>query len=81
MPVTGVHADGTACTHQVNQRTGRPKDSNSDCPGRTGYGATCSACGETVTNYLKLLVTPEVTKHLRQHTSTAPQAEPTGEAK
>ena len=67
MPVTGVHADGTTCTHQVNQRTGLPKDPHSGCTGRTGYAATCSACGETVTNYLKLLVTPDVTSHLRQH--------------
>ncbi|MGW4806425.1 hypothetical protein [Kitasatospora sp. NPDC004272] len=67
MPVTGIHADGTPCTHLVNTRTGRPKDPTIDCTGRTGYGATCSACGETITNYLKLLVTPEAAKHLRQH--------------
>ncbi|MER5642327.1 hypothetical protein ABT095_35975 [Kitasatospora sp. NPDC002227] len=69
MPITGIHADGTPCTHRVNQRTGRPKDPDSDCTGRTGYGATCSTCNETVTNYLKLLVAPEVAKHLRQHTN------------
>ncbi|MDH6107910.1 hypothetical protein P3T36_006369 [Kitasatospora sp. MAP12-15] len=69
MPITSVHADGTPCTHQVNQRTGLPKDPTSDCTGRTGYAATCSACDETITKHLKLLVTPEVTKHLRQHSN------------
>ncbi|MGW4651345.1 hypothetical protein [Kitasatospora sp. NPDC004289] len=67
MPIKPVHADSTHCTHHVNQRTGLPKDPDSGCPGRTGYGATCSACGEKVTKPLKLLVIPDVTKHLRQH--------------
>ncbi|MFG1976957.1 hypothetical protein ACGFJC_47160 [Nonomuraea fuscirosea] len=62
-PVRALHGDGTTCTHRQPRR--RDEQPNPECPGRTGYTATCSAGDFTLTNGIRAYVEEQASYHAR----------------
>jgi hypothetical protein len=70
-----IHDDKSVCTHPVTS-TGKPRDPESGCTGRTAYTASCSADSWTDTNATKAALEYVRDSHLRTHLTQPAAASP-----
>ncbi|MEU6353180.1 hypothetical protein ABZ896_28290 [Streptomyces sp. NPDC047072] len=61
------HADNSACEHSVKP-SGKPRDPESGCPGRTQFAVVCSEHGDVdQPHHVKQLAEPAATEHRQEH--------------
>ncbi|MGW2416020.1 hypothetical protein ACWCV5_28170 [Streptomyces tubercidicus] len=64
------HADNSPCHHAVKP-SGRPRDPQSPCTGRTAYAVVCSEHGDVgAPHHLRVLADPAATAHRQEHRAT-----------
>lgn len=61
------HADNSPCDHAVKP-SGRPRDPESGCPGRTQFAVVCSEHGDVgEPHHVKVLAEPAAVEHRQEH--------------
>ncbi|MCX4581055.1 hypothetical protein OHB41_49785 [Streptomyces sp. NBC_01571] len=61
------HADNSPCTHSVKP-SGKPRDPNSGCPGRTAFAVVCSEHGDVGNlHHVKAAAEPAARDHRDEH--------------
>ena len=61
------HADNSACEHAVKP-SGKPRNPESGCPGRTQFAVVCSEHGDVdQPHHVKQLAEPAATEHRQEH--------------
>ncbi|MEV8057201.1 hypothetical protein AB0P37_11880 [Streptomyces antimycoticus] len=61
------HANNSPCEHAVKP-SGKPRDPESGCPGRTAYAVVCSEHGDVGgPHQVKVLAEPAAVAHRQEH--------------
>ncbi|GGP80498.1 hypothetical protein [Streptomyces melanogenes] len=61
------HADNSPCPHPVKP-SGKPRDPNSACTGRSSFPVVCSAHGDIGgVHHVKVLAEPAALAHRQEH--------------